>query len=182
MRVIARALKDIVEDIWIRLVLGVVRLVPGRPGNPLTEPVRCALLGLLGMALGPGCQVSPDFLLFRMGAFRAGAGCRFGYNFQVWNFAALQIGDRLLASHGVKVICGTHRVSAKREDVAGPVTIGDDVWLGADITIVGPCEIGDRVIVGANSFVSGKLEPGWIYAGSPARPIRAVSETTKGRS
>lgn len=175
MKNILHALVDIAQDLWIRIVLALVRLVPGRPGNLLTEPLRCMLVALIGMRVGAGSQVSPGLHVFRSGHFRAGPGCRFGYDFHVWNFTDLTIGSSLLASHGVKIICGTHKVSVQRENIAGPVTIGDDVWLGANVTIVGPCHIGDGVIVGANSFVTGDLEAGWIHAGTPARRIRPVS-------
>lgn len=179
MKLIARALVDIAQDLWIRCVLSLVRLLPGRPGNPLTEPLRVLLVRLVGVHVGRGSQLSPGFMVFRSGAFAAGPGCRFGYDFQVWNFNELRIGARLLASHGVRVICGTHKVSRARENVAGPVEIGDDVWLGANVTIVGPCRIGDGVIVGAHSFVTGELEAGWIYAGAPARRIRRVDDAAE---
>lgn len=176
MKAFLHAVIDAFDDVWIRTVLGVTRLVPGRPGNMLGEPVRRALVAFVGARIGRGSEISPGFMVFRRGRFAAGEGCRFGYDFRVWNFEPLTIGKGLLASHGVKVICGTHRVGAARENVAGPVSIGDNVWLGADVTIVGPCRIDNDVIVGAHSFVTGELEAGWIYAGTPARRIRRVDQ------
>lgn len=166
-------------DIWIRCVLLTIQLLPGRPGNELIAPIRSALLILIGVFIGSRSQISPGLRVFRFGHFSAGTGCRFGYDFQIWNFSKLEIGSRLLASHGVKVICGTHQVSIERENILGPVWIGDDVWLGAGVTIVGPARIDSGVIVGAHSFVSGDLEAGWIYAGTPARKIRRVMDDAR---
>jgi len=175
MREFIKAVFDISLDCWRRLILFFIRVIPGRPGNILTDPVRCFFVTLIGMRMGRNCKLSPGFFLFRCGHFSSGDDCRFGYDFQAWNFVDIIIGSNLLASHGVKVICGTHNISHRKENIAGPVSIGDNVWLGANVTIVGPCRIGHNVIVGANSFASGELEPGWIYAGSPARKIRPLN-------
>lgn len=170
-----KAIIDITSDCWRRLILFFVLVVPGRPGNILTEPVRRFLVALIGVRMGRHCKISPGFFVFRYGHFHSGYGCRFGYDFQVWNFSHISIGSGLLASHGVKVVCATHNISPQRENIAGPVTIGDNVWLGVNVTIVGPCQIGSNVILGANSFATGDLEAGWIYAGSPARKIRQLN-------
>ncbi|WP_269618979.1 gamma carbonic anhydrase family protein [Zhongshania sp. BJYM1] len=76
-----------------------------------------------------------------------------------------------------------------------PLTIGDDVTVAHSVTLHG-CTIGNRVligmgsivmdgaiidddvVVGANSLIPpGKhLPSGWLYVGSPAKPIRQLSE------
>lgn len=76
-----------------------------------------------------------------------------------------------------------------------PLTIGDDCTIAHGVTLHG-CSIGDRVligmgsivmdgaviesdvVVGANSLVSpGKLlKSGFLYTGSPAREVRALTE------
>ena len=179
MRKFARSILDIFVDFYMRIILVIVRSMPGRPGNILIDPVRCFFLRFINIVIGRDSQISPGFFVFRIGNFRAGSNCRFGYDFKVWNFNSVGIGNDLLASHGIKLICGNHRVSNKYESITGPVSIGNNVWLGADVTIVGPCNIGDDVIIGANSFVTGNLMPGWVYAGIPAKPIRMIPQVTK---
>ena len=53
-----------------------------------------------------------------------------------------------------------------------PIDIGDDVWLGAHVTVLKGRTIGDCAIVGANAVVTGDIPPGSVFAGNPARPIR----------
>lgn len=50
--------------------------------------------------------------------------------------------------------------------------LGNDVWIGANATILSNINIGNGVIVGANSFVNSNLKPYGIYAGNPAKFIR----------
>lgn len=57
-----------------------------------------------------------------------------------------------------------------------PVTIGDNVFIGADTVILGGTVIGDNVIIGANSVVSGIIESNNVYAGNPARKLMSLDE------
>lgn len=123
-------------------------------------------------SLGDRCIVSPGFRVFNGDKFRGGVECSFGYNFQVFDFSAVSISDKLLASHNITMIAGTHSLDESREYVPGPIKIGRNVWIGANVVIVGPCQIGDNCIVGANSYVTGNFGSNLIIGGSPAKIIR----------
>lgn len=53
----------------------------------------------------------------------------------------------------------------------GGITIGDDVWLGANCIILDGADIGQGCVVGAGSIIRGKLDPYGVYVGSPLRKI-----------
>ncbi|MBN2816189.1 MAG: serine acetyltransferase [Campylobacterales bacterium] len=50
--------------------------------------------------------------------------------------------------------------------------IGDNVDIGPNVCIIGPITIGDNVIIGAGSVVVKDLEENMIYAGNPAKIIK----------
>lgn len=50
--------------------------------------------------------------------------------------------------------------------------IGNDVWIGANATILAGVSIGDGAIVGAHSLVNKDVAPYSIVIGSPARHLR----------
>ncbi len=62
----------------------------------------------------------------------------------------------------------------RRPDVPDPVTIEDDVWIGARATILKGTHIGRGAVIGANSVVRGVIPPFTVAAGVPARVIRNV--------
>lgn len=59
-----------------------------------------------------------------------------------------------------------------RYDQFAIVTIGNDVWIGANVTIVNGVTIGDGAVIGANSIVTKDIPPYSIYGGVPAKCIR----------
>jgi acetyltransferase-like isoleucine patch superfamily enzyme len=57
------------------------------------------------------------------------------------------------------------------------ITIGNDVWLGAKVTILDGTVIGDGCIVAAGAVVKGEFPPRSIIAGVPARVVKTREET-----
>ncbi|OUM57730.1 hypothetical protein PIROE2DRAFT_22944, partial [Piromyces sp. E2] len=62
------------------------------------------------------------------------------------------------------------------EDIAEPIIIEDDVWIGANAIILGNVTIGKGSIVGAGSVVTHNVKPGVVVAGNPAVTIETVDE------
>lgn len=54
----------------------------------------------------------------------------------------------------------------------GPITLEDDVWLGANATVTPGTTIARGCVVGANAVVTRDTEPYGIYLGVPARRAR----------
>lgn len=57
-----------------------------------------------------------------------------------------------------------------------PVKIGDDVFIGAGVKVMKGVTIGDGAIIGSGSVVVKDVEPNTIYAGVPAKFIKAIPD------
>ena len=53
----------------------------------------------------------------------------------------------------------------------GPISIGDNVFVGANSTILYDVNIGNNVIIGAGSLVNKDIPDGTVAAGVPCRII-----------
>jgi len=62
--------------------------------------------------------------------------------------------------------------SAVEQISSGPITVGSDVWIGADSLILSGTSIGTGAIVAANSVVTKDVPPYTIVGGSPAKHLR----------
>ena len=56
--------------------------------------------------------------------------------------------------------------------ITGPVTVGNDVWIGHGALLLGGVTIGDGAVIGAAAVVASDVRPFAIVAGNPAREIR----------
>ncbi len=89
----------------------------------------------------------------------------------------LEIGDNVTMAPRVHILC--HDASTKTflgYTKIGRVTIGDNVFIGAESVVLPNVTIGNNVIVGANSTVTHDIPDGMVVAGSPARVICTTEE------
>lgn len=56
--------------------------------------------------------------------------------------------------------------------VVGAVRIENDVWMGANVTILKDVTVGEGCVIGAHSVVSRSTPPYSVCVGAPCRPIR----------
>lgn len=57
----------------------------------------------------------------------------------------------------------------------GEPVLGDNVSLGANVTIVGPVRIGNNVTIGAGSVVVKDIPDNCVAVGNPCRPIKQIN-------
>ncbi|WVT73412.1 sugar O-acetyltransferase [Sinorhizobium chiapasense] len=85
------------------------------------------------------------------------------------------IGEGTMLGPSVQIYCAEHHkdtvLRGQGLEIARPVTIGADVWVGGGAIILGGVTIGDGAIVGAGSVVTKDVPAGAIVVGNPARPL-----------
>lgn len=172
-----KTIKRLVHFFGRRVILLIVNIIASPPDILWAQSIRVFFLKFLGVRMGAASQLSEGFYIFDGRRFSAGDECRLGAFCRIWDFSEIRIGNKFLASHGLTLISGTHYPDSQRTNKAGPITIGDNVWFGINVTVVGPVKIGDNVIVGANSLVNKNLSSNGIYGGSPARLIRRLEQS-----
>ena len=62
--------------------------------------------------------------------------------------------------------------------VTAPIRIGDNVWLGAKVTVLKGITIGDNSVIGANSVVTRNIPANSVAVGNPARVIRKIEKVS----
>lgn len=94
--------------------------------------------------------------------------------------AEIRIGDRVLLGPRVSLLTPMHPISIKGRqsglESARPITIGDDVWLGGNTTVLPGVTIGSGSIIGAGSVVTKDIPAGVVAVGNPCRVLRAISK------
>lgn len=77
------------------------------------------------------------------------------------------------ANHAVK---GGHHFIYTQWDVSKTgITVGENVWVGANCVLLPGVVIGDNSVVGAGSVVTKSIPPNEVWAGVPARRIREIT-------
>lgn len=100
------------------------------------------------------------------------------FNLVILDCGLVTIGDRVLFGPFVSIFAATHEVGvqSRRDGVeyARPVSIGDDCWIGGNVTIMPGVTIGKGCTIGAGSVVTRNIPDFSVAVGSPAKVVKTV--------
>ena len=177
------------------LIVYLVKIFPGKIGEKIRQICYAKFFGhrqfriaehvTLGLVRGSivggeNLLVCPEVKLFSTtGTVTLGRNIFFNYGcFLSADRSAIEIGDNSILGPGVTIWASNHRFQDKSRLIVDQgyelkkVLIGNDVWIGANVTILPGACIGDGCVVGAGSVVTAGAIPAYtIVAGVPARKI-----------
>ena len=146
--------------------------------GPDDQAERTAWLTELLGALGEGVVVEPPFHCDYGAYIRIGAGVYVNFGCVVLDCNTVDIGAGTQIAPRVVISAATHPVDPderrKGPEMAYPVTIGRNVWIGAGAIIGAGVTIGDDTTIGAGSIVLDDVPPRVLAAGNPCRVIRPL--------
>ena len=90
---------------------------------------------------------------------------------------AILCGRRAWIGPGCRVIdSDQHDLDDVQKERGAPITIGDNVWIPTDATVLRGVTIGSNVVVGTRSLVNRDVSANTLVHGIPARPRGTVGD------
>lgn len=90
----------------------------------------------------------------------------------------VHIGHHVMIGPNVQIYTAAHVLQAEARiqgwEVAKPIVIEDNVWLGGGAILLPGVRIGQNAVVGAGAVVSRNVPADTIVAGNPAKVIREI--------
>lgn len=127
---------------------------------------------------GKNVYVQPNFNCDYGKNIHVGEEFLTNYNVTILDIAPVRIGDYCMIGPNTLITTVNHPLTPKgrRERLAQgkPVTIGNDVWIGGNCTILPGVTIGNNVIVAAGAVVTKDVPDNCVVAGVPARKIKEL--------
>lgn len=107
-----------------------------------------------------------------------GDGCYINFNCNFVDDGQITIGERVMFGPAVTIATVGHPINPKMREYmyTDPVTIGNDCWIGGNVTICSGVTIGDNTVIGAGSVVTKDIPANCVAAGNPCRVIREINE------
>ncbi|MDD7541480.1 MAG: sugar O-acetyltransferase [Mobiluncus porci] len=143
------------------------------------EEVDAALQEMFGK-VGPGVTIRPPLYIDYGIHTTIGEGTFMNFGCVLLDVADITIGARCQFAPGVQLLTAWHPLEAttRRDgwEAGTPITIGDNVWLGANTLVLPGVTIGENTVVGAGSVVTRDLPANVIAFGNPARVQRRLPE------
>lgn len=116
--------------------------------------------------------------------------CDYGYNIRVGenfyaNFnlvildeAPVTFGDNVFIAPNCGFYTAGHPIDAvernKGLEHARPISVGDNVWIGAGVSVLPGVTIGDNCVIGAGSVVVRDIPSGSVAVGNPCKVVKTL--------
>ena len=143
------------------------------------EERRRLLEALLG-GVGENAFLEPPFRCDYGGNITVGRDFYANYDCIILDVCPVTIGDRVLFGPRVGLYGAGHpldpEVRAGGLENGGPITIGDDVWLGGGVVVLPGGTIGAGAVIAAGAMVTRDIPSGVLAAGVPCRVLRPLNE------
>lgn len=122
--------------------------------------------------------IQPRVTLVNLHQFRVGRNFACNSGTYINAIGGIECGDDVLIGANVTISSGKHEIDHLTSSifqspvVPKPITIENDVWIGAGASVLPSVKIAEGTVVGANCVVTRNTEPYSVVAGIPGKRIR----------
>jgi len=131
------------------------------------------------ISIGPKCEIHRGVqLLAYGGSIKIGADCSINPGCILYGHGGLTIGSHVRIAAQTIIVPANHifadpdRLIRDQGESRAGIRIGDDVWLGARVTVLDGVTISNGCVIGAGSVVTASTEPYGVYVGVPAKLVK----------
>ncbi len=139
---------------------------------------RRELLAQLLGSVGADVVILPNLRCDYGSQIHVGAGTFVNFDCVFLDGAEIRLGESCWIGPQVQFITPNHAIDpvARRDgwEIHAPVTLGDNVWVGAGAIILPGVSVGADSVIGAGAVVTRDVPAGVIAVGNPARVLRAI--------
>jgi len=183
-RMLAGALYDAGEETLVAARQNARRLT--RLINQTTEEEldrREALFRELFGSIGEDFFIEPTFRVDYGCNIRIGNAFYANFDCIILDVAPVTIGDNVFFAPRVSLYTAKHPIDAAVRnsglELASPIRIGSNVWVGGNTVINPGVTIGDNVVIGAGSVVTRDIPSNCVAVGVPCRVLRPITDADK---
>ena len=107
-----------------------------------------------------------------------GEGSFLNHNIYLMDCAKIKIGKKCFIGPNCGFYTAVHPLAVEPRneglEMAKPITLGDNIWIGADVSIMPGVNIGEGSVIGAKSLVSKDIPAGVMAFGNPCRVVKPI--------
>lgn len=153
--------------------------------DPADSEAQTAVIKKIFGSTGENCSVQQGFNCDNGKNIHVGENFFANYNLTILDIAEVRIGREVMIGPNTLITTVGHPISPRERRaklaVAQPVTIGDDVWIGGNVTVLPGVTIGDNVVVAAGAVITKDVPSNSLVGGVPARLLRTIENDLGGK-
>lgn len=105
------------------------------------------------------------------------------FNLTLVDDGEIYVGDKVMFGPNVTLVTATHPINPelrkKQIQYNKPIKIEQNVWIGANVTVLPGVTIGENSVIGAGSIVTKNIPANVVAVGSPCKVLRLINKDDK---
>ena len=166
-----------VANFYLKILRKIILIIRYSPFN-ISIKLRYILYKSLMKGIGEKCNILESVVISNPDKVSLGKRVSIHQFCYLDGQGEIEIGNDVAIANHVKILTSDHVF--KNNDVAikdqgieiDKITIKDNVWIGAGVTILKGVVIGENSIIGAQSLVNKNIPPNVIAAGVPCKVVK----------
>jgi maltose O-acetyltransferase len=152
-----------------------IGIISNSLGNSyVMQTLRGQVLRLAGARVAPGTRIRSPVYVENPGNLAIDRGSFVNKELYLDNGGAgVTIGKNVIIGFRVSMTTSNHDFLTQ-DPVNEPITIEDDVWIGACSTILPGVTVGRGAVIASGAVVAGDVSPYTVVGGIPARTIKNI--------
>ncbi|MFY4788436.1 acyltransferase [Aliarcobacter butzleri] len=173
-------MKKIKHYFLLFLYYAIFKKLPSKSFTKMGVYIRFFIVKRIFRKCGENVNIAKNVYFGKGSNITIGNNSGIGENSYLITMDKITIGDNVMIGPELMILTGNHgyddknRLLLEQKIITKPVSIGNDVWLGARVTILPGVRIGNRVIVAAGSVVVKDIPSNCIVGGNPAKFIKEL--------
>lgn len=137
---------------------------------------RAFVLRLFGATLGPHCRIYPAAEIWAPWNLVCEDAVAIANGAVIYNALPMHLGSHATVSQQAYLCGSTHDVDDPAFPmISSPIRLGAYAWVAARAVVCAGVTVGEGAVLGLGSIATRDLKPWTVYAGVPARELRARS-------
>lgn len=151
--------------------------------RPSEKEKRAKILELLFAQIGENSYFEPPLHTNWGKHTHVGSNVYANFNLHLVDDAEIHIGNNVMFGPNVVLATAGHPVEPelrrKQAQFNIPIKIEDNVWIGANVSVLPGVSIGENSVIGAGSVVTKDIPANTVAVGNPCKVLRGISERDK---
>ncbi|WP_155287138.1 sugar O-acetyltransferase [Lacticaseibacillus zhaodongensis] len=173
-------IKDVNREIPGKLLVQKINQLPADHVDEIMQLEQQVFHGV-----GDNVFVQPPFEVDYGSHIRVGANFYCNVNAIFLDTSWITIGNNVKIGPRVNLLTAGHPIDAAVRvsllEFAEPIAIGDNTWLGGNVTVLPGVTIGSNSVIGAGAVVTKDIPSGVVAVGNPARVLRKIDAADRQR-
>lgn len=175
-------MSQLIKKIFNRVYTSYCRIRGGKIGSRSSISYKSDITNYQNILVGDHSTIYKNVSIYpyKNGRFKI------GHNSHIAPFGYFLIGENLIEignDAAIGPFCSFFCISNSAKGTSslfrenyttGDISIGNNVFMGAQCVILPGTIINDNIVIAANSVISGVLESGFLYGGSPVKKIKEI--------